>query len=66
MSVGFPGAMHVSMTENHPQFLVVFAKASVGHDSITKPSNLGELPLPSVCEEEKCDGSDVALLFDWS
>lgn len=61
MSVGFPGAMHVSMRENHPQFLVVFAKASVGHDSITKPSNLRELPLPSLCSEEKCYCSDVDL-----
>lgn len=63
MSVRFPGAMRASVRENHPQSLVVFAKASVGHDSITKPSNLRELPLPSLCSEEKCYCSDVALSY---
>lgn len=60
MSVLFPWAMRASVRENHPQSLVVFAKASVGHDSITKPSNLRELPL---CSEEKCYCSVVALSY---
>lgn len=48
------------MRENPPQSLVVFAKAPVGPDSITKPSNLRELPL---CSEEKCYCSVVALSY---